>query len=246
MTKTTNSELQDLVNLKKEGAITEEEFNQLKQDILSKGNVIQQPLRTGIGWQEIVAVLFGIVGGLFYVARAKQSGRKKLIIFSLAFFWNMISLGINSPGKSPSSGSIQSANQAVTNVESNPNQIKSGDFEFSNATSEPYDYSGPENVAGRLIKVSFDAKNTSNKSAPPAYGIMYALKDSQNREFEQAALMIGVMNAMDRSINKNVTDNILPGSSNRVSLIFDVSKDSQIFQLGITNGFSGKKWLKVD
>ena len=154
MTKTTNSALQDLVNLKKEGAITEEEFNRLKQDILSKANVIQKPLRTGIGWQEIVAVLFGIVGGLFYVARAKQSGRKKLIVFSLAFFWNMISLGINSPGKSPSSGSIQSANQSVTNVASNPNQLKSGDFEFANVTSEPYEYSGRENVAGRSIKVS--------------------------------------------------------------------------------------------
>jgi hypothetical protein len=51
---------------------------------------------------------------------------------------------------------------------------------------------------------------------------------------------------MYKSIKKRVTDNILPGSNQRVSLIFDVSKDAQTFQLGIANGFSGKEWLKVD
>lgn len=83
----TKTRLEDLFDLKKNGAITEEEFNKLKQGLLDKSDKsLQQPQRTGIGWQEILGVFFGILGGIIYVVRAKQSGKKKLIVFSLAFF----------------------------------------------------------------------------------------------------------------------------------------------------------------
>lgn len=133
------------------------------------------------------------------------------------------------------------SNKVVASADSN--LIKREDFEFSNATAEPYSYDGNADVAGRLIKVTFDVKNTSNKSKAPAYIISYAIKDGQSREFEEAALTIGIL---DKSIKKQVSDNILPGSSNRVSLIFDVSQDAENFQLGIAAGFSGKEWLKIN
>jgi hypothetical protein len=243
MAKTMNSELQDLLELKNNGAINEEEFSQLKQVILSKA--LLKPERTGVGWQEIVAVLFGMLGGIVYVSKAKQSINKKAIVLSVAFLWNGICVGINSSAKSPSllSNPTQTANPVITTSDSSPNLLKSGDFEFSNATAEPYDYSEPADVAGQLVKVSFDVKNTSNKSTPPAYSVSYALKDSQNREFEQAAVMIGVM---DKSIKKRVTDNILPRLNQRVSLIFDVAKNAQGFELGVAYGFIDKKWLQVE
>jgi hypothetical protein len=246
--KTVHSELKDLLDLKNNGAINEEEFDRLKKDMLSK--TLPKPVRTGNGWQEVLAVLFGILGGIFYAVGTKQSAKKKTVVFSIAFVWNMFISSLpttNSPSSPPIVSTPQSVqtsqNKAKATSSAIPKLITSGEFEFSNATADPYNYDGNADVAGRLIKVSFDVKNTSNKSKPPAYGVSYALKDNQGREFEEAAITIGIM---DDSIKKRVTDNILPGSSQRVSLIFDVSKDAQTFQLGIANGFSGKEWLKVD
>jgi hypothetical protein len=193
-----------------------------------------------------------MLGGIFYVVRAKQSGKKKVIIFSLAFFWNVLlsRMSANSNNlitstapiltSTSSSQEIGSPTQVVTN-----DVIKSGDFEFSNAIIEPYEYSGSADVAGRLVKISYDVKNINNKSASPSgfSGISYGIKDGQSREFEEAALMIG---AMDGNIKKRTTDNILPGSSNRVSLIFDVTANSEEFQLGIFHGFGSKQWLKTN
>jgi hypothetical protein len=241
MARTINSELQDLLDLKNNGAINEEEFNQLKQVILSK--TLLNPERTGVGWQEIVAVLFGILGGIIYVVGSKQRVNRKAIVFSIAFFWNGICAGINPSTRSLflPSNPIQNANPVIAISDSSPNLLKSGDFEFSNATAEPYNYSGSADVAGRLVKVGFDAKNITNKSAAPA-SHKYILKDSQEREFETAAWTIGLL---DEKIKKRTTDNILPGSINRVSLIFDVAKDTRDIQLGIAHIFGDKKWLKV-
>lgn len=241
MAKTMNSELQDLLELKNNGAINEEEFSQLKQVILSK--TLLKPERTGVGWQEIVAVLFGMLGGAIYVASSKQSINKKAIVLSIAFLWSGICVGINSTAKSPSllSNSTQTVNPVIAASNSSTNLLKSGDFEFSNATAEPYNYSGSADVAGSLVKVSFDVKNTVNKSAAPILHT-YTLKDSQGQEFETAAFGVGLF---DNEIKKSITNNILPGSTNRVSLIFDVAKGAQDFQLGVAYGFIDKKWLQI-
>jgi hypothetical protein len=145
----------------------------------------------------------------------------------------------NSPKSNPSENKI--SNQVATPSESNV--VKVGDFEFSNANKESYDYSGSADVAGRLIKVSFDVKNIGNKSNAPAYVIEYTVKDDRGREFEEAALTIGMF---DQNIKKTTTNNILPGSTNRVSLIFDVAQDAKNFQLGLSQAFGGKEWLKIN
>lgn len=249
MTKTINSELQELLDLKNNGAINDEEFTRLKQGVMSQSSPI--PQRTGVGWQEILGVFFGILGGIFYVARAKQSGKKKAIVFSMAFVWNLILSGMSAENKPQLTSVavdptqvklIQPQKQSTQPVI--PNLVKVGDFEFSNVAIEPYEYSGSADVAGKLFKVSFDAKNISNKSSSPSgfSGVRYGIKDSQGREFEEAALMVGVF---DKDIKKKVTDNVLPGSINRVSLIFDVTPDSTGFQLGIFHGFGNKQWLKT-
>jgi len=53
--------------------------------------------RTGVGWQEIIAVLFGIVGGLIYFIATKQPKNKKVFVFVLASVLNFIGMLIPSP-----------------------------------------------------------------------------------------------------------------------------------------------------
>lgn len=58
---------------------------------------VPQNLRTGISWQEIIAVLFGIVGGLIYFIATKQPKNKKVFVFVLASVLNFIGMLIPSP-----------------------------------------------------------------------------------------------------------------------------------------------------
>lgn len=58
--------------------------------------------RTGIGWQEIVGVLFGILGSLVYCLLAKQPANKKTIVFLLSLLFTLVSAAIGSQEQEPS------------------------------------------------------------------------------------------------------------------------------------------------
>ena len=86
--------IKELKQMLDEGFITEEEFSQMKADLLSdssKSDEDEQPAqkttkqpRKGISWPEILGVVFGPIGGLVYLF-TKQGIVKKLAVLLLSF-----------------------------------------------------------------------------------------------------------------------------------------------------------------
>ena len=58
-----------------------------------------QNYRTGIGWQEVIAVLLGVIGAAIYFSLTKQPTNKKIIVFSLACVLSLI--GTFTPSEKP-------------------------------------------------------------------------------------------------------------------------------------------------
>lgn len=88
--------LKELSELLKSNAITQDEYDVMKAELISSDNsstsasATNQKRRTGIGWQEVLAVMTGIFGGIVYAIFAKQGAKKKLSVFSLSFLWLII------------------------------------------------------------------------------------------------------------------------------------------------------------
>lgn len=67
--------------------------------------------RNGIGWQEVIAVLLGGLGGIVYCLKAKQPISKKAVVLALACILNFV--GTRAP-EEKSTASSQSTQQSMT------------------------------------------------------------------------------------------------------------------------------------
>ncbi|AFZ51464.1 SHOCT domain-containing protein [Dactylococcopsis salina] len=123
--------IKELKQMLDEGSITQEEFSQMKADLLSENSNTEDSKasrsfqldkgkeRKGVGWPEVLSVLFGIYGGLGYLF-TKQPTAKKLVILVLSFL---------------ATGVYASLEIAITNTQESQMQ-ESGDSQRTTAGSQ--------------------------------------------------------------------------------------------------------------
>lgn len=128
-------ELSDLLN---SGAITKDEYEVMKAEVInlkeaeslvpSSGS--QNTPRTGIGWQEITAIITGIIGGIVYAILTKQKAKKKLIVFLLSFLLQIVVGLISNSKQTVETATPEISNKSSSQVEpptQNANTNSQGD-----------------------------------------------------------------------------------------------------------------------
>ncbi len=121
------NKLKELKEMLDNGIITEDEFSKMKAEILleksepfqEKNQAIPESAqnvqaktsqrRTGVGWPEILAVLFGLIGGFIYLFTKQKIGKKLLILF-LSFISHGFYVAIGDTNPSPNTAEVSESN----------------------------------------------------------------------------------------------------------------------------------------
>ena len=112
-------------------------------------------------------------------------------------------------------------------------QFSHGDFRYDRVRIMNYRVSDAGHVAGKLAVITATVENKGKESAAP--GLLLKIKDSQGREFNEAA--IGYQ--MTIPDGKGPNDFILPGQSREVYLgVFDISPNATGLKVLVQSGFS--------
>jgi len=257
------TKLSELKSLLDSGAISEEEFNKMKQELLAssdepdKTNLhdTQLAVRQGIGWQEVVAVLFGIIGGVIYGLRAKQKLSKKLIVLLLALFSQGISNAFLSGGDNSQTVSNPTETQVPAEQSSQPDAdvIPLGtpvnvreDRILTVNQSSVHDQISTQNEfiepvlaqGGKLLAVYLTIKNSGNESGDMTFST-FKLEDSQGRSYDaisdfQDNVTINTW-AEEQGLSNNSSSQVFPGGEIQIVKVFRISADASSLVLVVNN-----------
>jgi hypothetical protein len=246
--------IKQLKELLDSGSISEKEFEKMKADLLGNENSAESKsdeLRSGIGWQEIVAVLFGILGGLIYFVKTKQKISKKVLVLLLSLISQSLSCSVLTPSdttqtpSSPSSASTQDTSSPVSEAviplgtENNVRPDRAITVNSSNVVDviAPEFLTPVEGKGGQLIAVYVTVKNTGSESGNMAFST-FKLKDSQGRLFDEIGDFEEIVSINSWSSSQGLDDSssqIFPGGELKIVKVFRVSPDAEELALIVNN-----------
>lgn len=220
--------LEKLKAMLDQGAISQQEYETMKAEVIANQPSMPQAtapsatygepeksIRTGVGWQEVVAVLGGLIGGIVYAFATKQKAGKKAVVFGLGVLMSIIStIALGDGEKATTSSSSDTtteqvetsttensapANDPPANTDGGEVSLNSwgdvrGDRSIKVSGSEITDQLNPGNEfmepltadGGKLVVVYVDIKNTGNESGDMFWS-QFALRDSQGRSYKEIA-----------------------------------------------------------
>lgn len=241
--------IKQLKELLDSGSISEKEFEKMKADLLGNENNAESKSdesRSRIGWQEIVAVLFGILGGLVYFSKTKQKIAKKILILLLSLISQGLSCSVLTPSDTTQTSS--SSSTATTQDTSSPtseepkaviplgteNSVRP-DRSITVNSSNVVDVIAPqfltpvEGKGGQLIAVYITVKNTGSESGNMAFST-FKLQDSQGRSFDEIADFEETVSIGSWASSQGLDDSssqIFPGGELKIVKVFRVSPDAE-------------------
>ena len=262
--------LKEIKQLLDEGAITEEEFSSLKAKLLSdqqnlpdlnetKPNTKSTTRREGISWPEILAVFFGLMGGLVYLF-TKQRFSKKLVVFLLAFLWSGACSSIisSSSNQLVSSKSSETSPPPTKSSETSPPPTKkqptksaitpinsfkkvrddrllqvNGSEVLESIWSENKFIDPVKSKGGKLIVVYITIKNVGNESGN-LFWTDFKLRDQQGRLFDSIEDISEVLtiNMWTEEMGLDDSgDQLFPGGTAKTVKVFRVSPDAKNLEL---------------
>ncbi|NJN61445.1 MAG: DUF4352 domain-containing protein [Coleofasciculaceae cyanobacterium RL_1_1] len=245
--------IKELKELFDNGSISEKEFERMKADLLNEGEAAkaeQVEQKTGISWQELVAILFGILGGLVYFAKAKQKFGKKVLVLILSLIVQGLSCSILTPSDNTSTSSSSTSTQSSSDPSSQSSEavIPLGteksvrpDRSIYVDSSSALDVIAPEFLTpvegkgGQLIAVYLTIKNTGSESGNMAFST-FKLEDSQGRTFDEISDFEEIVSINTWATNQGLDDSsnqIFPGGELKIVKVFRVSPDSEGLTLNV-------------
>ncbi|WLT40428.1 SHOCT domain-containing protein (plasmid) [Synechocystis sp. B12] len=119
--------LEKLKAMLDQGAISQQEYETMKAEVIANQPSMPQAtapsatygepeksIRTGVGWQEVVAVLGGLIGGIVYAFATKQKAGKKAVVFGLGVLMSIIStIALGDGEKATTSSSSDTTTEQV-------------------------------------------------------------------------------------------------------------------------------------
>jgi hypothetical protein len=243
--------IKELKELLDSGSISEKEFEKMKADLLSEGDPAkaeQTEQRTGIGWQELVAVLFGIFGGLVYFSKAKQKFGKKVLVLLLSLIAQGLSCSVLTPSDNTSTSSTSTQSSSDPSSQNSEAVIPLGteksvrpDRSIYIDSSSALDVIAPEFLTpvegkgGQLIAVYLTIKNTGSESGNMAFST-FKLEDSQGRTFDAISDFEEIVSINAWASSQGLDDSsnqIFPGGELKIVKVFRVSPDSEGLTLNV-------------
>lgn len=253
--------IKELKQMLDEGFITEEEFSQMKADLLSdssKSDEDEQPAqkttkqpRKGISWPEILGVVFGPIGGLVYLF-TKQGIVKKLAVLLLSFLAGGVYASLSdSPETTTNPTAPSNSQQAPTSTPEttvitigsfsdvrNDRALRVNSSEILDSIQTNNQFMDPlEAKGGQLIAVYLTIENTGNKSGN-MFWADFQLQDSQGRSFDDIEdfeeQFIIDMWAKEKGL-ADPGDQLFPGGTAETVKVFRVSPDAQALTLVVNN-----------
>lgn len=263
-------QIKELKQMLNEGLLTEEEFSQMKGDLMKESDHLsqhdQRPTKShkqtekSVGWREVISVLIGPIGGIYYLF-TNRSVARKIIVLLLSFMASGVYLSllnisagtsqsllsngqIKEPKSSSSSSKSEAGSQAKVVAVGTFGDVKSDRALRVNRsvildaiqTSNPY-VEPVESKGGKLVAVSLTVRNTGNESGN-MFWTQFKLRDSQGRLFDDLEDFqdISTINAWAKEQGLSDSgDQLFPGGTADVVQVFRVSPDAKEMQLMVDN-----------
>jgi hypothetical protein len=258
--------IKELKQMLDEGCLTEEEFSQIKTDLIKESDQLNQyaqiptksytPTDKSVGWREIISVLLGPIGGIYYLF-TNRSINRKIIVFLLSFvasgvYFSLLNIQTDtaqtplsssqskdSKSSNPSSKSEAGSQSSVIAVgtfgdvkRDRALRVNRSEILDSIQTGNPYP-EAVESKGGKLVVVYLTVRNTGNESGN-MFWTRFQLRDSQGRLFDSLEDFqdIYIINAWAEEQGlENPGNQLCPGGTADVVQVFRVSPDAKGMQL---------------
>lgn len=257
--------IKELKQMLDEGCLTEEEFSQMKTDLIKESGQSNQyaqiptksytPTDKSVGWREIISVLLGPIGGIYYLFTNRSISRK-IIVFLLSFvasgvYFSLLNIQTDTaqtPLSSSQSKDSKSSNpSSKSEAGSQSSVIAVGTFgdvkrdralrvnrsEILDSIQTSNSYEVIESKGGKLVAVYLTVRNTGNESGN-MFWTQFKLRDSQGRLFDDLEdleeTFIISMWAKEQGL-EDAGNQLFPGGTADVVQVFRVSPDAKGMQL---------------
>lgn len=253
------AKIKELKQLLDEGSITEEEFSQMKADLIKEDTTTVQDSqtsknasdkkRTGVSWPELLGVLLGPIGGIGYLF-TKQGILKKIVILFLSFIASGIYASISdSPSPNGTNSSNSGEEQSSTPADSaisvgtfssvrNNRDLRVDGSEVLDSIQTNNQFMGNlEPKGGKLVAVYMTIENTGNESGNMLW-TEFKLRDNQGRSFDDIEDFEELMIVNTWADDKGLSDpsgQLFPGATAEIVKVFRVSPDAEGLELTVNN-----------
>ncbi|XGB42114.1 MAG: SH3 domain-containing protein [Nodosilinea sp. LVE1205-7] len=257
-------QIKELKQMLNEGLLTEGEFSQMKNDLLKENDNLsqhdQKPTKShvqtekGVGWREVISVLIGPIGGIYYLFTHRSVSRK-IIVLLLSFMASGLYLSLlnisagtfqnslsNSQSKQSKSSSASSSSKSQAEVISVGTfgdvksdwalRVNRSEILDSIQTGNPY-IKPVESKGGKLVVVYLTVRNTGNESGN-MFWTQFQLRDNQGRLFDNLEDFQDIstisMWAKEQGL-EDAGNQLFPGGTANVVQVFRISPDAKGMQL---------------
>lgn len=258
--------IKELKQMLDEGCLTEEEFSQMKTDLIKESDQLNQyaqiptksytPTDKSVGWREIISVLLGPIGGIYYLF-TNRSINRKIIVFLLSFvasgvYFSLLNIQTDtaqtplsssqskdSKSSNPSSKSEAGSQSSVIAVgtfgdvkRDRALRVNRSEILDSIQTGNPY-IEPVESKGGKLVVVYLTVRNTGNESGN-MFWTQFQLRDSQGRLFDSLEDLQDIATISAWAKEQGLEDagnQLFPGGTADVVQVFRVSPDAKGMQL---------------
>lgn len=258
-------QIKELKQMLNEGLLTDEEFSQMKGDLMKESDHLsqhdQRPTKShkqtekSVGWREVISVLIGPIGGIYYLF-TNRSVARKIIVLLLSFMASGVYLSllnisagtsqsllsngqIKEPKSSSSSSKSDAGSQAQVVAVGTFGDVKSdralrvNRSEILDSIQTSNSYKVIESKGGKLVAVYLTVRNTGNESGN-MFWTQFKLRDSQGRLFDDLEdfeeTFIISMWAKEQGL-EDAGNQLFPGGTANVVQVFRISPDAKGMQL---------------
>ena len=258
-------QIKELKQMLNEGLLTEEEFSHMKSDLIKESGHLSQPdqrptkshtqAEKSVGWREVISVLIGPMGGIYYLF-TNRSVARKIIVLLLSFMTSGIYLSLlnissgtfqtplssgqpKEPKSSSSSSKSGASSQAQVVAVGTFGDVKSdralrvNRSEILDSIQTSNSYKVIESKGGKLVAVYLTVRNTGNESGN-MFWTQFKLRDSQGRLFDDLEdfeeTFIISMWAKEQGL-EDAGNQLFPGGTANVVQVFRISPDAKGMQL---------------
>lgn len=252
--------IKELKQMLDEGSITEEEFLQMKANLLKEETSTVQnsqfpdkkpeQKRKGVSWPEVLGVLLALIGGIGYLF-TKQGLLKKIAVLFLSFIATGIYLTSLSDSPSPSGTNSSSSGeqQSSTTEDSaisvgtfsdvrNDRSLRVDGSEVLGSIQTNNQFMGSlEAKGGKLVAVYMTIENTGNESGNMLW-TDFKLRDNQGRSFDDIEDFEELVIVNTWAEEKGLSDpssQLFPGATSAIVKVFRVSPDAEGIELIVNN-----------
>lgn len=258
-------QIKELKQMLNEGLLTEEEFSHMKSDLIKESGHLSQPdqrptkshtqAEKSVGWREVVSVLIGPMGGIYYLFTNRSVARKIIVLFlsfiASGIYLSLLNISTGTSQTPLSSGqpkeSKSSSSSSKSGASSQAQVVAVGTFgdvksdralrvnrsEILDSIQTSNSYEVIESKGGKLVAVYLTVRNTGNESGN-MFWTQFKLRDSQGRLFDDLEdleeTFVISMWAKEQGL-EDAGNQLFPGGTADVVQVFRVSPDAKEMQL---------------